>query len=110
MENCLVVTKKLLKILNINFTDEFVENHLLSHPNYPSILSISSCLDKYKIENVVVKINLDNFEKLPLPCITLMEDSFGSYFFILKGISNNTVEYLNSKGEIKTDSKHIFIN
>ena len=110
MENCLVVTKKLLKILNINFTDEFVENHLLSHPNYPSILSISSCLDKYKIENVVVKTNLDNFEKLPLPCITLMEDGFGSYFFILKGISNNTVEYLNSKGEIKTDSKHIFIN
>lgn len=102
-----MVSKVLLKELNVNYTKEYLEDLILTHPNYPSLLSISETLDHYNIENLTIKINADKLSKIPLPFLVQFSDN-GSVFSVIKGFSKNGVSCMNYKGKLTLMSKTDF--
>ena len=55
MDNCVFVTKQLLTLLGVKSTSKYLKDKILSHPDYPSLLSISDTLEEYQIETLAVK-------------------------------------------------------
>lgn len=105
MDNCVTVLKLLLNQLNIKYTNSYVEDCILSHPEHPSLLCLSDTLDKYQVGNLPVKINREKFQELPLPCIAQLSNN-GGMFHILVSYSNEETIYLDEKGKsisISTD-------
>ncbi|WP_420601166.1 vitamin K epoxide reductase family protein [Flagellimonas sp.] len=98
MDNCVSTTKYLLPQLNIKYTRQFLEDNILSHPEHPSLLCVSDTLEKYKIDNLAVKIGTEKLKEIPLPCIVQLSDQ-GGMFHVLKQYSDDKVVYLDEKGK-----------
>ena len=98
MDHCISASKTLLKQLSIKYTDQYLEDNVLSHPHHPSLLSITDTLDKYNIENLAVRINAEKLSQLPLPCIVQVSDD-GGIFYVLKQYSEDKIEYLSDNGK-----------
>ncbi|WP_136468925.1 vitamin K epoxide reductase family protein [Flagellimonas onchidii] len=101
MDNCIAALKLLLNRLNVKYTQQFIEDNILSHPEHPSLLCISDTLEKYSIETLPVKVDGEKLKELPLPCIVQLSDS-GGMFHLLEHFSDEEAVYLNDKGKTKT--------
>ncbi|WP_165770008.1 vitamin K epoxide reductase family protein [Flagellimonas pacifica] len=107
MDNCISAARHLLPELNIEYTRQFLEDSILSHPEHPSLLCISDTLEEYKINNLAVKIDSDKLEEAPLPCIVQLSDS-GGMFHVLKHFSSGVAVFLDEKGKSITLSTQDF--
>jgi protein-disulfide isomerase len=67
-------TLAFLKILNIKVNKETVNEILRSHPDYPSILSISDTLYKFYISNGAGRIEKADIDELPVPFMAPLKD------------------------------------
>lgn len=56
--NASLVTLKLLKELNVPVTASTVIDTIESHPDYPNLYSISDSLEKWKVENLALKVQI----------------------------------------------------
>ena len=54
-ENPVNATIQLLRQLNIKVTNSSVNEAILAHPDYPSLLCISDCLKQWQVENIAVR-------------------------------------------------------
>ncbi len=99
----------LLKLLKIPYTKEFVKNELLSHPEYPSLLSFVDVLTTFKIGNKAVKITEKELTKLPLPTICQVHIEGQSLFYILTSITNESVMYYDEDNTKRTVSISEFL-
>ncbi|WP_439487354.1 hypothetical protein [Algoriphagus sp.] len=52
MENCLVICKRVLEMLKVPYTQQFLKEKILTHPQYPSLLAISDTLEEYGVESM----------------------------------------------------------
>ncbi len=109
MDNCLYATKRLLSSLNIKFTSKYINDSILSHPDHPSLLSISDTLEKYHIETLAVKIDFEKLKDMPLPSIVQVEVNKQPLFFVLENVFDNKVSYYDDKNKLKESSKEEFI-
>lgn len=109
MENCYQTTKKLLNTLKIKYTSKYLKEAVLSHPYYPSLISISDTLDKYHIKSIGVKIKENKLSEIPLPCIVQVEKEEKPFFFILKSIEEETLFYFDDKNKLIKSRKEDFI-
>ncbi len=100
-EQPVTITIRLLKQLNIKVTDTTVNEIILNHPDYPSILSISDALSAWHLKNVTIKIEPDKLAELPVPFIAFIKSS-GDSFVLITGIRNDKVFYLDAKNKTKT--------
>src|SRR5574337_747712 len=85
---------KWMRLLNTRFHAKELKKNLLSHPDYPSLLSITDTLDYYNIPNETFSTNMNSLDKVPLP--------------FLIHITNNGREFQlieNKKALIKTKSE-----
>ncbi len=98
MDNCTAVTGNLLARLKIGYTDRFLMDTILSHPEHPSLLAVSDTLSKYQIEDLPVKVDGHRLQGLPLPCIVQLSDN-GGMFHVLTRYSAKESIYLNDKGK-----------
>ena len=94
--NVASVTLRLLKKLNIPVTATTVVDTLEHHPHYPSLYSISDSLQKWKVENLALRVDPDSLEKIPTPFIAHSKAGGGN--FILVNSVNGVVEYTDGKG------------
>lgn len=60
----------LASILNIRISDTTLTKEIEEHPDYPSLLSISDVLNKYGIDTLGLKFELQKIQDLPTPFIT----------------------------------------
>ncbi len=109
MDNCATSTSKLLTILKIRHTKGYIEDNILSHPDHPSLLSITDTLEKYRIENLVVKINADKLCEVPQPCIVQIKERGNPLFQVLRTISGSEVAYFNDTGKLVQEPKEKFL-
>tara|TARA_R110002073_G_scaffold72537_1_gene177065 strand:+ start:24143 stop:25732 length:1590 start_codon:yes stop_codon:yes gene_type:complete len=109
MYNCSKSAKQLLKLLKVRHTNTYLEDNILSHQDYPSLLSISDVLTKYNIENVAVKIAKDNFDELPTPCIVQVSKDGSGLFYTLNKITLTTVSYFDDKNKLLESTKQEFL-
>jgi len=105
--NASATTLQLLKKLKVPVTNSTVLNELENHPDYPSLYSISDSLNKWKVENVAVKVEPENVGELPTPFIAHTKNGGGN--FVLVTNVNGTVEYLNENGRVKQKTKEEFL-
>lgn len=84
--NLLVI--EFVNSLKIKVTKNTILDLLQSHPDYPSLLSISDTLKKINIETLALKIDNDQFLNLPLPFIAIQNDTNNS-FIIVETIDSN---------------------
>lgn len=110
MDNCIIALKTLLKQLNVPCTTAFIEDNILSHPEYPSLLSISDTLEKYDVESLPVKIGLEKLKEVPFPCLIQISKNGATFFCVIRNFINNEVEYYDENGKLIKVSQASFIN
>lgn len=109
MDNCVASVMKILDLLKIPNTKKYIEDYVLSHPNYPSLLTVSDTLQKFKIETLAINISFEKIQEIPLPCITQVKKEGSSLFVILNKISEENIEYFDDKNRtIKVAKEQFF--
>jgi len=108
VDNCVQTTKQLLKVLNIAHTSKYIENNILSHPDHPSLLSISETLTKYNIETLAVKIDSKKLNEMPMPCIVQVAVNGATLFFVVKNVLEKSVNYYDDKNKLIIAAKEDF--
>jgi uncharacterized membrane protein len=109
MENCYQTTKKILSLLKIKHTNKYINDSILSHPDHPSLLSISDTLEKYHIESIGIKIQANKLNEIPLPCIVQVEKGEKPLFFVLKSINDDSISYFDEKNKLIKTRKINFL-
>ncbi|TXE06440.1 vitamin K epoxide reductase family protein [Algoriphagus aquimarinus] len=109
MDNCLVICKRLLETLKVPYTGKFLKEKILTHPQYPSLLSISDTLEEYGVESIAVKLGPDRLDDFPLPGIVQISMVNGSFFSAITAVSENSVSLFDEKGKQKGVSRLDFL-
>ncbi len=91
MENLVHVVEKILSIKGIKYTDKFVRDSILSHPDYPSLLSVSDTLEKYKIDVLAIKIDDDKLNQVPTPFVAQVHNNNNDLFYTIEDVCENEI-------------------
>jgi protein-disulfide isomerase len=76
MTNQLVNTvHQWLSLLNVSVEKEYIHQRLVSHPDYPSVLSITSLLNELGIENAAVQMEKEQLQEITLPFLAFIDQS-----------------------------------
>jgi uncharacterized membrane protein len=102
------VTIQLLKQLKVKVTDNTVNETVLNHPDYPSILSISDALNSWHVENAAIRIEPEKLQELPLPFIAYTKNN-GNAFILITKIDDEKVSYLDELNKLKTKNLSDFL-
>lgn len=108
-ENPVAVTIQFLKQLNVKVANTTVNETILNHPDYPSILSISDALNSFHVENVVIRSEPDKLQELPLPLIAFTRAKGGSFVLVAE-IKNENIFYADEGNKIKSKAVTDFLN
>jgi len=98
-DNSIAVTQQLLNGLNIPFTFSAVEQAVKQHPDYPSISAVHEVLKEYKTENLVMQVEKENIDQLPVPFIAYMHGKPGG-FITVSQVNDKRISYLK-KGSLQ---------
>lgn len=96
-----MVCKRLLESLRIPYTRKFLKEKILTHPKYPSLLSITDTLEEYGLESLAVKLGPDKLDSIPLPSIVQASFYNGTFFFLLNVVAGDNIKFFNERGESK---------
>ena len=69
-ENQVLAVAALLKQLKVKVNLHTINDTLQAHPDYPSFLSISDSLQKWKVESIAIQTVADKLHEIPIPFIT----------------------------------------
>lgn len=69
------IVAQFLKRLKIPVSSQYIETFLLTHPDFPSILSIADLFENLKLVHSITRINHEDIENLECPCLILPERS-----------------------------------
>ncbi|HEY6900860.1 MAG TPA: vitamin K epoxide reductase family protein [Puia sp.] len=59
-----------LRALNIHVSKTYFDEQLRSHPDFPSLLSVTDTLDDLGIENIAASVEKEQLQDIPLPFLT----------------------------------------
>lgn len=71
--------------LKISVSNKYIKEKLLSHPDYPSILSITDILDDLGIENAAIVVDKEKLHEIPVPFLANTSEK-GTDFIIVSDI------------------------
>ena len=86
------IVYKHLQLSNYNIDKKILELHLLTHPEYPSIKSITDTYDYFGIENIVASVPFEVISQLPENFISLIN---GKLYLVKK--DNNAAYLIDGK-------------
>lgn len=110
VNNTLNASRKLLSLLKIDYTSTYLEDILLTHSDYPSLLSISDSLEKYNVDTLAVKISEEKLDEIPLPCLVQVHEKGNSFLYIIRKVEKNQVCFYNENNKSIKVSRDAFIN
>jgi ABC-type bacteriocin/lantibiotic exporter with double-glycine peptidase domain len=76
-----------LQLLEIPVSFEYLSRKIQSHPDYPSLLSITDTLDELGIDSATVHIGKGQLHEAPVPFMAHLNGN-GGEFVIIKNLSN----------------------
>jgi uncharacterized membrane protein len=95
----------LIKSLDVKVTTSSIKHALITHPNYPSLLSVVNTLSIFGVNSLAAKASLSTIGDLPTPFLAhikgekLGHDLFG----IVLQTSSKNIEYFNpDEAKVKT--------
>jgi thiol-disulfide isomerase/thioredoxin len=109
MENSIFCIKKLFDQIKLQYTEPYLKEKLLTHPEPDSLLAISDTLAEYKVESLALQLGEDKLDQLPLPCVVQISQNPYPYFTCLSQVTEDWVEYLDEKGKLIKVSRKEFV-
>jgi protein-disulfide isomerase/uncharacterized membrane protein len=92
-DSTVAVTQQLLHSLQIPFSFTGVKEAVKQHPDYPSIAAVHDVLTQYKTENIVLQVDKEKLQAIPVPFIAhLVRNPSG--FVTVTNITGTEVTYL----------------
>jgi uncharacterized membrane protein len=95
-DNITTVLAKFTQQLSHTISTQDIYDELLSHPDYPSLLSISEVLTNFNITNSAVRIEHDELTNIPCPFIAYNNSKNGDFILVNK-MERNHVFISNEK-------------
>ena len=92
-DNALCVLKNLMHLIGVKITASSI-NRIVHHPDYPGLTSLSDSLSDWRVDNMGVKLNLEQLQEIPLPAIAHL-NKYNGYFVVLSKIENDSLQYLD---------------
>ena len=91
-----------LKYLNIPVSQKYCEKLILSHPDYPSFLSIADTLERLGIRYKVAKVGKEHLDHLTFPYLLQSNVKRGELTFIKnrKGLEGHKLDFEDSNGVV----------
>ena len=85
-----------IKLLHVAVSRETASKTLESHPDFPSLYSISNALDLWNIENAAFRLSsVDQLYDLPTPFIVHTKQK-GGWFKIITNVKGNKIHFWDS--------------
>jgi uncharacterized membrane protein len=110
MNNCFHTAKNILELLNIQFTNDYLKEEILSHPHFPSLLTLSDVLEKYQISTLPLKIGKEKLDQIPTPCIVQVQVQGKEFFQTLSHISEDSLAGHDETGKAFNVNRENFLN
>ena len=86
------------------------KDYYLSHPNYPSLYAITDTLDYFNVENLAVKVELEQFDELPEKLIAVIKTENDQQEFVyVKARTGLEVTYITENDHTITVKKTDFL-
>jgi uncharacterized membrane protein/protein-disulfide isomerase len=76
------VLSRWFKLLKISVAKSYLKEQLLSHPDYPSLLSITDILDDLNIENSAIEIKKEQLPEIPVPFMAHLKSNGGEFVIV----------------------------
>lgn len=109
--NSLAATQQFLQQFGINYDRLSLKSDLLSHPDYPSLLSVHWTLSKYGLANTPLEIDKSHLSSIRNPFLAYMKlPETGTDFALVNNVSYGNVVYTNLGGRKVTISQDEFIS
>ncbi len=96
--NVATVTQKLLELLRVPVTREFISD-LKLRPEFPTLLAVSNALLELHVANMVIQLPAEQLEEITYPAIAQLREDGGTFVIITK-VENGTVHYLGDKLQV----------
>ncbi len=109
-DNTVRVVRRALRHLSINVAYNALEEGLLSHPEYPSLKSITDFLDQQRIDHVAVRLTVPELENLKMSFIAHLSNDSGQLVFVRELTRGNLVRYYDSEDKDRITTKEAFFN
>ena len=94
----------LVKRLRASVTRATVQESLLKHPDFPSLLSLSEVLTDWQIDNTALQLNTtEQLRELPLPCIAHLRKNNG-WYVLVTDLQGDTITFTDSANGRTTES------
>ncbi|HMJ69654.1 MAG TPA: vitamin K epoxide reductase family protein [Cyclobacteriaceae bacterium] len=98
-DNLVFATKRYIECLGVRVTGTTIEDELLRHPNYPSILSVSDCLTAWSIENAALQIDdTKNIHELSTPFMAGIAINNSMQFVVVRELAPDSAEVIDETG------------
>ncbi|MBN1186415.1 MAG: thioredoxin domain-containing protein [Bacteroidales bacterium] len=91
-DNALYVVQQAIKSFHLKVTLTGSEDYLLSHPYYPSLLSLYDAFKSWGVEPYALKLNIQEIRDINRPFIAHLNNTGGQLAFVYS-IKNNIVLY-----------------
>lgn len=102
-----ILVEKYLNKCNYNNLVNDFKDTLLSHPNYPSLLSNTDSLSHLDIENIAVNIPLKYLSELPNKFITELQNENSTEFFLIDKNESEIIVENNSAEKTKINYEEL---
>lgn len=110
MNNCFQTSKKILELLEVRFTGNYLKEEILTHPQFPSLLTLSDVLEKYHISTLPLKIGKEKLDQIPTPCIVQVRVQGKEYFQTLSHIAEDSLAGHDETGKAFKVRREDFLN
>ncbi len=102
------VAVRFLQTLKVPVTATTVKERIQSHPDYPSLYSLSDVLEKLHVENAAYEMEQEKLPELEPPFVAYMHLSGGGDFVLVTAKTADTVSYLTDSGKVTTEDHKAF--
>ncbi|TAG87278.1 MAG: hypothetical protein EAZ20_10905 [Bacteroidetes bacterium] len=91
-----IIIKALFSYHSLSIPKEKIEEKIMGHYDYPSILSLQEGLESLDFSTMPIHIKSDRLDKVPFPCIAHFKNNT---FILLKKYENDFVYYLTETNQ-----------
>jgi len=96
---------KIFKVYNIPVTYQTIEQTVNTHPEFPSMQSISDAFDAWKIKHVVMRLSIEKLYALEVPVIAQLKK--GDYVWVTQ-ITETNVRFWNDSNKEIIKNRDLF--
>jgi uncharacterized membrane protein len=100
--------EEIVQKLGLNVTENTLKSAFKFHPDYPSLSTLSDVLSEWKVDNLAVKISIQQLQEINFPAIAHIDDGREGYFVLLQKFENQQVTYWDSEKGTITESIELF--